>query len=85
MSLYRRWISSKDTVCPDRTSFFARAIASRSSFRERISMVSTSPSNSSLLRSTALLTPFLVMAYRSGNRLFFEGIQDVNIIKKRIM
>jgi len=55
-----------ETVLPFRTCAFALAIASRSSLLERMSNVSRRPSYSSLLMSTALLTPFLVMANLSN-------------------
>ena len=53
------------TVFPFLTSLFALAIALVSSLFERISSVSISPSNSSVLIIIALSTPFLVMVKRS--------------------
>ena len=87
-------MSSRGIVCPDRTCFFARAIASRSSLRERISIVSRIPSNSSMLKIIALLTPFFVMANRSyfsstslmiADRLFLASARGMVLVMSRLL
>jgi hypothetical protein len=86
---YLLFTSCKETVCPERTCFFARPMASRSSLQERISSVSRSPSNSSLLSITALFMPFFVMEKRSyfsstslmiADRLFFASARGIVLV-----